>query len=72
MLDRVHQRLADAEQFRLFGNVAHVDAGRVLEPDHRHPVAGAQGHEFVHLDQSLAVELAANAWVIRVLRITLG
>ena len=64
LLDRVDQRLAEAEQFGLLRGVADVDPARVLEPDHRHAVAAAVGDELVHLDEALAVELAADADVV--------
>ncbi len=69
LLDGVDQALAQAQQFGLLGDVAHVDAAGVLEPDDRDAVAAAQGDELVHLDQTLAVELAADARIIGVFRV---
>jgi hypothetical protein len=36
----------------------------ILKPDNGNAVAPAKGHELVHFDQPLAVELAADAGII--------
>jgi hypothetical protein len=43
----------------------------VLEPDNGHPVPPAEGDELVHLDQALAVELAADARIVGIFGIVL-
>ena len=40
-----------SEQFGFLGDVADVNAGRILEPDDRHAVAPAQGDELVQAIQ---------------------
>ncbi len=66
-LDGVDQGLAQAQQLGDLGVIAHVDAGGILDPDHGQAVTGAQGDELVHLDQALAVQLAAGAHGLAVL-----
>ena len=67
VLDGVDQGLAQAQQLGDLGVVAHVDAGGILNPHHGDAVTGAQGDELVHLDQALAVQLAAGAHGLAVL-----
>jgi len=64
LLDGVDQRLPQAQKLRLLGDVAHVDARGVLDPDDGQAVAAAQGHELVHLDEALPVELAPHGVVL--------
>ena len=59
-LDGVNQGLAQAQQLGDLGVVADVDAGGVLNPDHGDAVTGAERDELVHLNQALAVQLAAR------------
>jgi hypothetical protein len=63
LLDGVDEGLAETQELRLFRDIPHVDAARVLEPDDGHPVAAAEGDELVHLDESLAVELSPHTGV---------
>ncbi|OPX95628.1 MAG: hypothetical protein A4E60_03565 [Syntrophorhabdus sp. PtaB.Bin047] len=72
LLDGVDERLAEAEELRLLGDVADVDARRILNPDHGDPVPAAEADELVDLDEALTVELAADAGIRRVLRVALG
>ena len=60
LLYGVDQGLAQGEQFGFLGQVAHVDAGGVLQPDDGEVVAAAQGDELGLLDEPLAVVLAAH------------
>ena len=72
LLDRKNQRLAQSQQFCFFGDISHIDAAGVLEPYDWHPVAAAVDHKFVHFDQPLAVQFAADARVRGVFRIILA
>ena len=60
-LDGIDQALAEAEELRALSVVADVDTGGILDPQHRDAVTGAEGDKFVHLDEALAIQLAANA-----------
>ena len=60
-LDGIDEALAEAEELRALGVVADVDAGGILDPQHRDTVTGAEGDELVHLDEALTVQLAADA-----------
>ena len=59
-LDGVDQGLAQTQQFSLFRIVAHIDPGGVLDPDNGQTVSGAESDEFIHLHQTLTVQLAAD------------
>ena len=72
LLNGVYERLSQGQQFRLFRNVSHIDAARVLKPDDGNPVSPAEGDEFIQLDQSLAVELSPYAWIGCILGIVLA
>ena len=75
-LDRVDQALAETKQLCLLRLVVDIDTGRILHPEDRETVAAAEGHELVHLDQALTVELTAHthsalASVLRIVRVAL-
>ena len=72
LLDGVDQRLAEAEELRLFRDVADIDARSYPGSRHRYPVPAAEGDELIHLDQAFTVELAADARIRRILRIAFG
>ena len=60
-LDGIDQALAEAEELGALRVVADVDTGGILDPQHRDSVTGAEGDKLVHLDEALAIQLAANA-----------
>ena len=60
LLDGVDQGLAEGEQFGFLGEVAHIDAGGVLQPDDREVVASAKGDELGLLDEPLSVVLPSH------------